>query len=1045
MNAYPAELVVQLHACALVSGLVPEGIRERNAAIDTLPHPTAAHPALCEQVRCAMLRKARIWSLPGVATFRAVLVDYSYTYPPAKMRPPMRTANPIAKEALSSLPPRSPLSPLYVGGALFPDGIIAPSWIRKHTEYIPAVHIYFFCMPPAVDPALETDLALVQAMQDARAAAAPRGIRLVIVLLCEPSTLAQRELEPRLAHVRRAAGLEQRGALFVLSTATTDVPAFWASLERAVWDGAGEYYKERVRHVRRNRARYPPSPTVLQPLLAAAGVAGMLRPGPTATLTLNGWNIRTAFKLGAFSEMLGDVRETIVHYTEAYRVLMHHYLGNTHVLQPRTKRWAEAKVLADTLSLKLSKLHLYAANATAARAQFHYHTRHMSALGHAWRIGADSVEFWTWLAKQYQMLGELMVHAYAAHERTAHVYSALDPPGTLFYQAALCSMLPTQHARTHDLDPAPTQHLERAYDAFQQHKQTRLAHLAATRLAFLYLAAGQDAPAEKLIGRALRWYRREGWEVLRFVLLMSAAACARNDPRASTQYCIELLRPVPHALAAERDAWLAKLVHLLAPVHGATSGMIHMDPDAVHGLFDIHAVFAKQHAEVCTEVPFQVWIHGTYTEAMHLCSMEMYAHDADEPLFAVRIERGAKDAVDLGTVTVDAPCQAPVPAAFPGHLLLSGALTGTLPRTVAFARLVITAETSVGLVALPFHVPRPRAVWRLPNATVPISGSHTVHLREAHAIQVHAPLTMQCGERRAVRIDQSEAIQNTLLLLSPEAVEAGAQLGPSEDPARVELARGGEALLHAPQKPGTLQVRAYGLVPGEAAPVAQQDHAVHVAPAFSVRVHVHWLPLEAYGRLTTEVRYLGADPIHLDAVSVQAAGVYAHAVQGFTPAEWRTDDTSVWVTPLEANSAHASHNATLLLQWHGAYPGETRLALTPLAPPTAPDIAIAINNPAEAIVGAPAAVCIRVANRSDARVLDVLMECASTEAFLFAGARRKTLQVLLPGETRTVQWKLVPQHAGLLSLPALRAWEVQRGEKLLPLATPYPGTMCSTK
>ena len=147
MNAYPSELVVQLRPCVHVSGLVPE----QKAWHDVLPHPTQVHPELCQALVAQLTRHAQpqAWYPPTRPDYvRMVFVAYAHKIPPARMRAGLRLQDEQARRVLGALPPRSPLSPLYPGGPLFPDGIISPSWIRKHTEYVPGVHVAFFCMPP---------------------------------------------------------------------------------------------------------------------------------------------------------------------------------------------------------------------------------------------------------------------------------------------------------------------------------------------------------------------------------------------------------------------------------------------------------------------------------------------------------------------------------------------------------------------------------------------------------------------------------------------------------------------------------------------------------------------------------------------------------------------------------------------------------------------------------------------------------------------------------------------------------------------------------
>ena len=55
-------------------------------------------------------------------------------FPPRKMQP---------AEDQQFLPTHSPLSPLTPSSPLYPDGLIAPIWIRKHTSLVPSVFVLF--------------------------------------------------------------------------------------------------------------------------------------------------------------------------------------------------------------------------------------------------------------------------------------------------------------------------------------------------------------------------------------------------------------------------------------------------------------------------------------------------------------------------------------------------------------------------------------------------------------------------------------------------------------------------------------------------------------------------------------------------------------------------------------------------------------------------------------------------------------------------------------------------------------------------------------
>ena len=105
------------------------------------------------------------------------------------------------------------------------------------------------------------------------------------------------------------------------------------------------------------------------------------------------------------------------HYQDAYSNL-HIMFGSTAILPPRTKRWAEAKVLADCISVKVSlllyavavntfltrqqicKLYLYNGEHSLALAHHTSHMRKFADLSRGWGIGEETFEFWSWLARQ---------------------------------------------------------------------------------------------------------------------------------------------------------------------------------------------------------------------------------------------------------------------------------------------------------------------------------------------------------------------------------------------------------------------------------------------------------------------------------------------------------------------------------------------------------------------------------------------------------------------------------------------------------------------
>lgn len=204
-------------------------------------------------------------------------------FPPLKARP-LSTA--------ASLPPttlHSPISPLTPSSPLHPDGIMAPIWIRKHREMVPAVFILVLRLgPPSTvpDQPSREDGELVQSIVDRKRATVERGIKLAVILVCARALLDDPALDSRLSLIRRQAGLDSRASLFVISPVPQhEVNNFALSFKSELFPAAMDYYREHGRRVRRKRARM----------------------GGKGRLSEKGWNVRYDYKMAVFSEMRGEI------------------------------------------------------------------------------------------------------------------------------------------------------------------------------------------------------------------------------------------------------------------------------------------------------------------------------------------------------------------------------------------------------------------------------------------------------------------------------------------------------------------------------------------------------------------------------------------------------------------------------------------------------------------------------------------------------------------------------------------------------------------
>ncbi|KAJ8480730.1 hypothetical protein ONZ45_g15551 [Pleurotus djamor] len=392
MNSYPPELLTQLAPVMFAAGLDPPEATNTQAGQD----PFAV---LGIRLREAFLaqRKMSIWQPEKVKIFQVILVDKDARFPPRKTVPPEDPQYPSAHSPLSPLTPTSPLHP---------DGLIAPIWVRKHTTMVPSVFVLFLRIHEsplnnprspldAPDADREREREQEERRRDAELAAEvalrkkttnERGIKLTVVLMASRRMLDDPSLDQRLTYILSSAELGD----------------FINSLQEALYESAIEYYTAHSKRVRRKRNRHSHAISTYPNPLSPVGAAPIARP-----LRSEGWTVRYEYKMACFAEFRGEDEVALKHYQDAYDMLVIMF-GSTAILPPRTKRWAEAKVLVDCINIKITKLYLY--NNEHALALSH-HTTHMRKFGdfsRGWGIGEETFEYWSWMARQYRVLSELL-------------------------------------------------------------------------------------------------------------------------------------------------------------------------------------------------------------------------------------------------------------------------------------------------------------------------------------------------------------------------------------------------------------------------------------------------------------------------------------------------------------------------------------------------------------------------------------------------------------------------------------------------------------
>ncbi|KAH8827913.1 Gryzun, putative trafficking through golgi-domain-containing protein [Flagelloscypha sp. PMI_526] len=386
MNSYPPELLAQLAPVMFVAGLDTGIVSPSSPKLETEGATTPKTPL--DQ----FTRKVAIYQPDKSKTFQVVMVSEDSSFPPRKLPPQDGVAH-------------SPLSPLTASSPLHPDGLIAPIWIRKHTALVPSVFVLF--KHPEKDREREqddrkhdTEVALDIAMR--KKSTNERNIKLTVVLLASRKLLDDPGLDSRLTFIRRQSGLDSRAALFVLSPVSQgELVEFVQSLQQALYDPALDYYTNHSKRVRRKRNRHTQAissyPTPMAPMAGTkTNVARPLRP--------EGWTVRYEYKMACFAEFRG---EDEVALKTPYSMLCIMF-GSILILPPRTKEWAEAKVLADCINIKVTKLYLYNNEHALALSHHSAHVRQFGDFSRGWGIGEETFEFWSWVARQHRILAELL-------------------------------------------------------------------------------------------------------------------------------------------------------------------------------------------------------------------------------------------------------------------------------------------------------------------------------------------------------------------------------------------------------------------------------------------------------------------------------------------------------------------------------------------------------------------------------------------------------------------------------------------------------------
>ncbi|ORY13458.1 Gryzun, putative trafficking through golgi-domain-containing protein [Clohesyomyces aquaticus] len=375
MDAYPPEYVLHNLPFIVLSGL--EASPELDHGLPDINHvlPGRAKTTIDSEIPPATGKRAQQllseflnadgsdapWN--GRATtrrgnliaFRLRAVGRHFQLPPRKADPPTNSG--ISPPGSPTIAPttswnlHSPISPLTPSASVFPDGVLAPSWVAKHQHYVPSVFISFFTF--ASDPntnslhdnQLKTEINKIKGQIQK----SEYRTKYVVVLLSDKTILEAPDIEERLSTIRRATGLDPKNSLFFLppNTSQVELRSFVVTVLSTLQPACIEYYRDLTKHARRKKGRGHVPPPTAPPTR-----------GTSQTLSHPGWGVRYDFKLGVFAEFRQEMDAAQRHYNIALDGLF----GPEGIFETTASwspRWDEIRLLSDAIALRHLRCQLW--------------------------------------------------------------------------------------------------------------------------------------------------------------------------------------------------------------------------------------------------------------------------------------------------------------------------------------------------------------------------------------------------------------------------------------------------------------------------------------------------------------------------------------------------------------------------------------------------------------------------------------------------------------------------------------------------------------
>lgn len=290
------------------------------------------------------------------------------------------------------------MSPLSPGSPIFPDGVFTPLWLAKHQQQIPAVFLAFFDIKAdgntADDDRIKSDINSV------RAGLSRSGFksRFAAVLLSDKSILQVAGLEDRLASIRRITNLDPKTGLYFMPpvSSQSEMSAFVEGVLSTLQPSIVEYYRDLTKHARRKKARGTIPTTVSTP--------------SSQSLSNFGWNARYEVKQGVFAEFRQEMDVAERHYSQAIEDLFNPE-GVFETTPSWHPRWSEARLLSDSLALRVIRCQLWNGLSSGASQSWSNYRLRMKDLVDRRGKGSQTYGWEAWESRWAKIMAELTKRA----------------------------------------------------------------------------------------------------------------------------------------------------------------------------------------------------------------------------------------------------------------------------------------------------------------------------------------------------------------------------------------------------------------------------------------------------------------------------------------------------------------------------------------------------------------------------------------------------------------------------------------------------------